>query len=223
MSQSIALGQPSSSPIETDIPGRMDALPWSRWHVLIVLALGITWVLDGLEVTLAGAVGSTLMDPHTLGLSDFQVGLSATCYLAGAVVGALGFGYATDRFGRKKLFFITLAVYVAATAATALSWNAWSYFLFRALTGAGIGGEYAAVNSAIDELIPARVARPRRSADQLDLLDRRRLGFPGDHVSVGTVAPADQPGLADGVRHWRTCWGWASSCSATPCRKAPAG
>ena len=135
----------------------MDTLPWSRWHLFIVLALGITWVLDGLEVTLAGAVGSTLMDPQALHMSEFQVGLSATCYLAGAVLGALGFGYATDRFGRKKLFFLTLIVYVAATTATALAWNAQSYFLFRALTGAGIGGEYAAINSAIDVLIPARV------------------------------------------------------------------
>ena len=95
----------SLSPIQTDIPARMDALPWSRWHVFIVLALGITWVLDGLEVTLAGAVGSTLMDPQALGLTNFQVGLSATCYLAGAVLSELGFGYATDRFGRRKLFF----------------------------------------------------------------------------------------------------------------------
>lgn len=143
--------------IQTNIPARMDALPWSRWHTFIVIALGITWVLDGLEVTLAGAIGGVLKDPKTLHLNDSQVGLSATCYLLGAVVGALVFGYGTDRFGRKKLFFITLALYVAATAATAFSWNASSYFVFRVLTGAGIGGEYAAINSAIDELIPARV------------------------------------------------------------------
>jgi len=157
MTQPASTPQPRYLPIRTDIPARMDALPWSRWHLLVVVALGITWVLDGLEVTLAGAVGSTLMDPQALGLSEFQVGLSATCYLAGAVFGAIGFGYATDRFGRKRLFFITLFVYVAATAATAVAWNASSYFVFRALTGAGIGGEYAAVNSAIDELIPARL------------------------------------------------------------------
>ncbi|MDB5290594.1 MAG: transporter [Phycisphaerales bacterium] len=151
-------------PIRTDIPARMDALPWSGWHTYIVIALGITWVLDGLEVTLAGAVGSTLKDPGALHLTDWQVGLSATCYLAGAVAGALIFGYATDRFGRRKLFFLTLIVYVAATGATAFAWNASSYFVFRALTGAGIGGEYAAINSAIDELIPARVR------GQVDLL-----------------------------------------------------
>lgn len=146
-----------STAIQTDIPARLDALPWSRWHTKIVTALGITWVLDGLEVTLAGAVGAALRDPRALHLSDSQVGFSATSYLLGAVVGALLFGYATDRHGRKKLFFLTLALYVAATAATAVAWNADAYFLFRALTGAGIGGEYAAINSAIDELIPARL------------------------------------------------------------------
>ena len=135
----------------------MDRLPWSRWHWLVVIALGITWVLDGLEVTLAGAVGGILERPDTLGLTDAQVGASATFYLAGAVSGALLFGYATDRLGRKKLFTITLLLYLTATALTAFSWNFASYAFFRALTGAGIGGEYSAINSAIDELIPARV------------------------------------------------------------------
>jgi MFS family permease len=143
--------------IESDIPARLDRLPWSRWHWLVVIALGITWVLDGLEVTLAGAVGGLLEHPDTLGLTDAQVGASATFYLLGAVTGALLFGYATDRLGRKKLFTITLLLYLTATALTAFSWNFASYALFRALTGAGIGGEYSAINSAIDELIPARV------------------------------------------------------------------
>ena len=143
--------------IESDIPARLDRLPWSRWHWLVVIALGITWVLDGLEVTLAGAVGGVLERADTLGLSDAQVGASATFYLLGAVIGALLFGYATDRLGRKKLFTITLLLYLTATALTAFSWNFVSYALFRALTGAGIGGEYSAINSAIDELIPARV------------------------------------------------------------------
>ena len=123
----------------------------------MVFALGITWLLDGLEVTLAGSLAGILKDKDALGLSDFQVGASATGYLAGAVLGALFFGWLTDRLGRKKLFFITLAVYLSATAATALSWNFWSFFLFRFLTGAGIGGEYAAINSAVDELVPAAV------------------------------------------------------------------
>lgn len=143
--------------IETRIPTRLDRLPWSGWHWLIVTALGATWILDGLEVTLAGALGGILTRRETLGLTDAQVGASATFYLLGAVLGALIFGYATDRLGRKKLFFITVGVYLSATALTAFSWNFASYAFFRALTGAGIGGEYAAINSAIDELIPARV------------------------------------------------------------------
>ena len=143
--------------IESYVPARLDALPWSSWHWLIVVSLGATWILDGLEVTLAGALGGVLTRHETLGLSDAQVGASATSYLAGAVIGALLFGYGTDRFGRKKLFFITVAVYLIGTALSGFSWNFWSYALFRAITGAGIGGEYAAINSAIDELIPARV------------------------------------------------------------------
>ena len=143
--------------IESYVPARLDRMSWSRWHWLIVVSLGATWILDGLEVTLAGALGGILTRHETLGLTDTQVGASATCYLAGAVLGALVFGYGTDRFGRKKLFFITVAVYLIGTALSAFSWNFASYAVFRALTGAGIGGEYAAINSAIDELIPARV------------------------------------------------------------------
>jgi MFS family permease len=143
--------------VVSDVPARLDRLPWSRWHWLVVVALGITWLLDGLEVTLSGSLIGILKDPSTLGLSDTQIGLSGTAYLIGAVVGALFFGYATDRLGRRKLFFLTLVVYLSATAATAFSWNFASYAVFRALTGCGIGGEYAAINSAVDELIPARV------------------------------------------------------------------
>ncbi len=143
--------------VESYVPARLDRLPWSRWHWLIVVSLGATWILDGLEVTLAGSLGGILTRRETLGLTDTEVGATATCYLAGAVIGALLFGYGTDRFGRKKLFFITVAVYLIGTALSAFSWNFASYAFFRALTGAGIGGEYAAINSAIDELIPARV------------------------------------------------------------------
>ena len=143
--------------IETDVPARLDRLPWSRWHVLVVVALGITWLLDGLESNLAGTLAGVLKRPDTLGLTDAQIGLSGSVYLLGSVAGALGFGYATDRLGRKKLFSITLMLYLTATAATAFSWNFASFSLFRALTGAGIGGEYAAINSAVDELIPGRV------------------------------------------------------------------
>jgi MFS family permease len=143
--------------IESYVPARLDRIPWSSWHWLIVVSLGATWILDGLEVTLAGSLGGILTRRETLGLTDTQVGATATFYLAGAVVGALIFGYGTDRLGRKKLFFITVAVYLIATGLSAFSWSFASYAFFRALTGAGIGGEYAAVNSAIDELIPARV------------------------------------------------------------------
>jgi MFS family permease len=141
---------------ETDIPARLDRLPWTRFHWLVVLALGITWILDGLEVTLAGAVSSALKASPALQLSDAQVGASASAYLTGAVLGALFFGWLTDLLGRKRLFFVTLAVYAAATAATAFAHDFWTFALFRFLTGAGIGGEYAAINSAIQELIPAR-------------------------------------------------------------------
>ena len=142
--------------IETSIPARLDNLRWSGFHTRVVLALGITWILDGLEVTLAGALSGALKESPTLNFSNFDVGLSNSAYLAGAVLGALGFGWLTDRIGRKKLFFITLAVYLTATAATALSWSVGSYALFRFLTGAGIGGEYTAINSTIQELVPAR-------------------------------------------------------------------
>ncbi|HEY2229308.1 MAG TPA: MFS transporter [Xanthobacteraceae bacterium] len=143
--------------IETDIPARLDALPWGRFHTRVVLALGITWILDGLEVTLAGSVAGVLKQSSTLGLSNSEIGQAGSAYLAGAVLGALFFGWLTDRLGRKKLFFTTIAVYLTATAATALAWDFWSYAVFRALTGAGIGGEYTAINSTIQELIPARM------------------------------------------------------------------
>jgi MFS family permease len=142
---------------ETDIPARLDRLPWGRFHTLVVAALGITWILDGLEVTLAGAVAGALRESPVLQFSSTDIGLAASAYLAGAVLGAVFFGWLTDRLGRKRLFFITLAVYLVATAATAFSWDLWSFALFRFLTGAGIGGEYAAINSTIQELIPARV------------------------------------------------------------------
>ncbi len=142
--------------VETSIPFRLDALRWSGFHTRVVLALGITWVLDGLEVTLAGALSGALKQSPTLHFSNFEVGFANSCYLAGAVLGAFGFGWLTDRIGRKKLFFITLALYLTATAATALSWSLASYALFRFLTGAGIGGEYTAINSTIQELVPAR-------------------------------------------------------------------
>jgi MFS family permease len=149
--------QDARDTIETDVPARLDRLPWSSWHWLVVAALGFVWILDGLEVTIVGAIGPTLQKSSTLGLSSFQVGLAGAVYVAGGVVGALVFGYMTDRWGRRKLFMITLGVYLAATVLSAVSWTPFFFLLFRFLAGTGIGGEYSAINSAIDELIPARV------------------------------------------------------------------
>lgn len=142
--------------IETRVPARLDALAWGRFHTLVIFALGITWILDGLEVTFAGLISGALKADKALHFSDTQIGVANSFYLAGAVIGALGFGWATDRLGRRVLFFVTLGLYLVATAATAFSWNLWSFCLFRFLTGCGIGGEYSAVNSTIQEFIPAR-------------------------------------------------------------------
>jgi len=143
--------------VRTTIPARIDALPWSRWHWRVVVALGVTWLLDGLEVTLAGSLGAALQDPAALGLSAGQVGWAGSGYVGGAVAGALFFGRLADRWGRKRLFLITLCVYLAATLLTSVSFDFPSFLICRVLTGFGIGGEYAAINSAIDELVPARV------------------------------------------------------------------
>jgi MFS family permease len=143
--------------VTTDIPARLDRLPWSRWHWIVVIALGVTWILDGLEVTLVGSIAGALTSKDTLGLTTSEATAAGSFYLAGAVAGALLFGYLTDRFGRKKLFMVTLGVYLVFTVATALAWNFWSFMIFRVLAGSGIGGEYSAINSAIDELVPARL------------------------------------------------------------------
>jgi MFS family permease len=144
--------------ISTKVPARLDRLPWSRWHWMVVIGLGTVWILDGLEVTIVGNISGVLGTKGSgLNITQGQVsGFGAASYVAGACVGALFFGWLTDRFGRKKLFMITLGVYLLATAMTALSFASWWFFLFRFLTGLGIGGEYAAINSAIDELIPSR-------------------------------------------------------------------
>ncbi|MDX3905452.1 MAG: MFS transporter [Pigmentiphaga sp.] len=143
--------------MRSDIPLRLDRLPWSRWHWRVVLALGIAWVLDGLEVTMVGSIGGVIEREDTLGLTASQVGWAGSVYVAGAVLGALAFGRMTDRLGRKRLFLLTLAVYMAGTLATAFSTDFVFFVVCRFITGLGIGGEYAAINSAIDELIPARV------------------------------------------------------------------
>lgn len=141
---------------ETDVPNRLDRLPWSSFHWLVIFALGIAWILDGLEVTVVGSLAGALSESPVLHLSGAQIGAAASAYLIGAVAGSLFFGWLTDRLGRKKLFTLTVLVYLVATIACGLSWNFWSFAIFRMLTGAGIGGEYAAVNATIQELIPAR-------------------------------------------------------------------
>jgi MFS family permease len=182
--------------VETDIPGRLDALPFGRFHLLVIVALGVTWVLDGLEVTLAGSLSGELTQSSGLGLSNSQIGLAGSCYLCGAVIGAFAFGWLTDRLGRKKLFTITLALYLAATAATGLSWNIWSFALFRFLTGAGIGGEYTAINSTIQELIPARFR------GFTDLLINGSF-WVGAAMGAGGAIVLLDPAFIDPARGWR--------------------
>jgi MFS family permease len=186
--------------IETDVPARLDRLPWTRFHSLVIVALGITWILDGLEVTIAGSIAGALQESPVLHFSAAQVGLVSSAYLAGAVSGALVFGYLADRLGRRKLFFITLGLYLTATAATALSWDFWSFALFRLLTGAGIGGEYAAINSAIQELIPARYRGRTDLAVNGSFWVGTALGALGAVVLL-------QPGLLPPDWGWRAAFG----------------
>ncbi len=148
---------PHGTIVRSDIPARLDALPWSAWHWRIIIALGVSWMLDGLEVTLVGSLGAVLQRDDTLGLSATEIGLAGSSYIAGAVLGALYFGRLADRLGRKRIFLVTMALYLAATMLSAFSVDFLTFAAFRFMTGFGIGGEYGAINSAIDELIPARV------------------------------------------------------------------
>src|SRR6188474_2243151 len=186
-------------PIATDIPARLDRLPWGRFHTLVVVALGITWILDGLEVTLAGSLAGALKESPSLRFSNTDIGFASSAYLAGAVLGAIFFGWLTDRLGRKKLFFLTLAVYLTATAATAFSWNFWSFVLFRFLTGAGIGGEYTAINSTIQELIPARVR------GWTDLVINGSFWIGAAIGAVGSIVLLD-PAVLGGDLGWRAAF-----------------
>ncbi len=183
----------------TDVPQRLDRLPWSRFHWLVVVALGITWILDGLEVTLVGSLAGAITGSETLHIDSSQFGLTASAYLAGAVVGALFFGWLTDRLGRKKLFTVTVLVYLLATIATGFAWDFWSFALFRFITGAGIGGEYAAVNATIQELIPAR----RRGFT--DLCINGSFWFGAMLGAVGATIVLD-PALFAPDRGWRAAF-----------------
>src|ERR1700730_18127179 len=146
----------NASSVTTDVPARLDRLPWGSFHWLLVVALGINWVLDGLEVTLAGSLAGALRESRQLHFSAAEVGFASSAYVTGAVVGAVFFGWLTDRLGRKRLFSITLLLYLLAAAGTAFTWDLAGYSIMRFLTGAGIGGEFSAINSAIQELIPPR-------------------------------------------------------------------
>jgi MFS family permease len=192
----------------TDVPARLDRLPWSAWHLRLVIALGITWVLDGLEVTLVGAVSGVLRERTTLHLSDSQIGLAASAYLLGAISGALLFGRLTDALGRKRLFLVTLAVYSAATVCTALSWGFASFAFFRLVTGAGIGGEYAAINSAIDELVPARV---RGHTD----LAINSTYWAGTALGAASTLVLLDPSILPHSVGWRVCFGLGGLLGAT--------
>jgi MFS family permease len=196
----MARSAPAAAPIETDIPARLDRLPWCRFHTLVVLALGITWVLDGLEVTLVGALGGALRESPVLRFSDVEVGLSASCYLAGAVSGALFFGWLTDRLGRKRLFSVTLGVYLVGTALSAFAFDFGSFALFRFITGAGIGGEYSAINSAVQELVPAR------HRGRVDLLVNGSFWIGAALGATSAVVLLD-PGLLPVDLGWRIAFG----------------
>ncbi|MCQ3029878.1 MFS transporter [Pseudomonas syringae] len=185
---------------ETDLPARLDRLPWGRFHTLLVFALGITWLLDGLEVTLAGSVSGALKSSPALQMSNSDIGLAGAVYIAGAVLGALLFGWLTDRLGRRKLFFITLLLYVGATAATAFSFSLGSFLLFRFLTGMGIGGEYTAINSTIQEFTPARYR------GWVDLTINGTFWLGAALGAGGSIVLLD-PQWVGGDLGWRLCFG----------------
>ena len=194
-------GESPGSVSETDVPARLDRLPWSRWHWLVLIGLGTVWILDGFEVTIVGAIGSTITKAHSgIAITTAQIGDAAGVYIAGACAGALLFGYLTDRFGRKRLFLVTLGLYLAATLLTAASFNVWWFFIFRFLTGMGIGGEYSAINSAIDELIPARVR------GTVDLLVNGSYWLGTAAGAAATLVLLDPKILAIDVG-WRLCFG----------------
>jgi MFS family permease len=193
--------------VATDVPARLDRLPWTRFHTLVVTALGITWILDGLEVTLAGSLAGALKSSPVLRLTDAQIGLSASLYLLGAVSGALFFGWLTDRLGRKRMFNVTLGLYLAATALSAFSIDFFTFALFRMLTGAGIGGEYAAINSAIQELIPARYR------GHTDLVVNGSYWI-GAALGAGGTVILLTPGLLPPDMGWRVAFGIGAALGA---------
>jgi MFS family permease len=188
------------SEIRSDIPARLDRLPWSGWHWRVVIALGVSWLLDGLEVTVVGSLGPALQRPDTLGLTASEIGWAASAYIGGAVFGALFFGRLADRLGRKRMFLATLVVYLIATVATAFSWDILTFAVCRFFTGFGIGGEYAAINSAIDELIPARL---RGTVD----LAINGTFWIGAALGAGLSVVLLHPGFVGPAWGWRIAFG----------------
>jgi MFS family permease len=144
--------QVEDRPVRSLIPVRMDKMPWSRFHWMVILGLGTAWILDGLEIQIVASGGYA----KSLGMNATEIGLTATIYLVGQVAGALFFGRLTDKLGRKRLFVLTLALYLVGSAVAGLAPNMWFFWFFRFVSGMGIGGEYSAINSAIDELMPGR-------------------------------------------------------------------
>jgi MFS family permease len=191
----------AAAPIRTAIPARLDRLPWARFHRMVLVGLGTVWILDGLEVTMVGAVASRLTEAGSgLRLSDAGIGTAAAIYVLGSCLGAILFGQLTDRYGRKRLFLLTLGIYVTATTATAFAWTPWFFFAARFVTGAGIGGEYAAINSAIDELIPARVR------GRVDLLVNGSYWL-GSAAGAGAAVLLLSRRLFAADVGWRVCFG----------------
>ena len=190
-----------SGTVHTDIPARLDRLPWARWHVMVLVGLGSVWILDGLEVTIVGSLGDRLTEKGSgLELSASDVGLAAAMYVLGACLGALLFGDLTERFGRRRLFMVTLGVYLVATVATAFSTTAIFFFACRFFTGAGIGGEYSAINSAIDELMPARLR------GRLDLLINGSYWLGAAAGAALTLLLLDEDFLPENIG-WRVAFG----------------
>jgi MFS family permease len=183
----------------TDVPARLERLPWGRFHWLVVVALGVTWILDGLEVTLVGSLAPAISGADGLQLTAREIGLAGSAYILGAVLGAIVFGRLTDRWGRRRLFTLTVGVYLLATIATGFSWDFWSFALFRFITGAGIGGEYGAVNSAIQELIPAR----RRG--YTDLVINGSFWVGAALGALGSIVVLD-PDIVDPALGWRAAF-----------------
>src|SRR3954454_12823040 len=152
-----SIGRAATAPAFTSlVPARLDRLPWTRFHWRVIIGLGVAWILDGLEIQIVATVGTVLQDQRTLHLTAADVGLLGSVYLLGEVVGALFFGWLTDRLGRRLLFLMTLITYLLASGIAGFAQSLWFLLIFRFIAGLGIGGEYTAINSAIDELIPAK-------------------------------------------------------------------